>query len=190
MNNQQNQPFDPWTATDQAEAEAESERQGQGKYGLPLLQWLAARRIVASKEQILNGKESLPLMMAVYDCLKHGLLAPSWLTDKFSDSLFILHSAQAKSLDEAFGRPFPKGKHVKSLMKNEILRHNIFFYVSRAVEDGKSITKGFWEEVSAHFTGGDSQFKEMEELYNECCAEFCSDPVEKRKDDRKKNRSA
>lgn len=173
--------FDPWTATEQAEAEAESEKQGLGKHGLPLRQWLAARRIITAKDSILFGSESLPLMNAVYDCLRNGLSAPSWLTNKFNDGLFLLYSAQENTLDGAFGKPFPRGKHAKAILNNEVLRHNIFFYVSKAVDNGASITKGFWEEVSAHFCGDkDTRHKDMEKLYKDCCKEFGVNPIQKR----------
>jgi len=187
---EQKKPFDPWSATDQKEAIAESELQGQGQYGLPLRQWLAARRILTAKEAILNGQESLPLMEAVHDCLKYGLSAPSWLTEKFYSSLFLLYSAQENTLDGAFGKPFPKGKHVKSIMNNEILRHSIFFYVSKAVKEGKSINKGFWEEVSTHFTGKDTRHKDMECLYKDCCEEFNRNPIQERAANRRREKKS
>jgi hypothetical protein len=76
---------------------------------------------------------------------------PRWLFNHFLNAYEAVRQAQAKSWDDVFGEPWPKGRHVESLGYRYRISHPLYELVERAREAGTPVDDRLFEEVGAQF---------------------------------------
>jgi hypothetical protein len=100
-----------WTLAQAVSAQQEHWRAHADGPG-PLHQWDALRQIERRRPAI-EADDSRALFIAISQCLTTGLVAPEWLVREFVRRLDLVTSMSVSSWDEAFGRPYPKGTHLR-----------------------------------------------------------------------------
>ncbi|WP_028995064.1 hypothetical protein [Azonexus hydrophilus] len=133
----------------------------------PLVQFIAMRDNERREERYNNG-DDFALMEALYSCSCHGLKMPDWVAAGFRHGYRQILACNAKSLDEVFGRPFPKGKHLNALRKRRNIRFAIWNKVGDILraEPGTPINRELFKRVGREVSppvGG----SEAEEIYYE-----------------------
>jgi hypothetical protein len=63
-------------------------------------------------------------------CAMHELVAPDWLARKFLAGFYAVAHARAKSWDEAFGAPFPKGAQLPAIRRRRKQRIEVALLTS------------------------------------------------------------
>ena len=119
-------PFDPWSATE-GQALAVSGIPGNlrrvdvivrsSELGdrAPINQWNAAQDLLSDRSSIEAG-EGAAAMYAAAKCIRHGLIAPEWLSTAFLARFDLVARREKKSWSdpEVFGRPFPSRARVST----------------------------------------------------------------------------
>lgn len=105
--------FDPWTASIQ---EAVAATYAEPGYAHKLFQYTVAQEVKEAQvkcEQFggLTGSEVLDLLAS---CVRAELVVPSWLAYQFLARHNQVREMRVRTWDEAFGNPFPTGKHIES----------------------------------------------------------------------------
>jgi hypothetical protein len=98
------------------------------------------------KRQFEAGDKSV-LLYAIYACLELKRPVPEWLRVAFLDACEAAERFEIRSWDEVFGRPVPKGMHLKSEKRNAELRVFIIQRVEALKAGGKRVDKGLFEQV-------------------------------------------
>ena len=65
-------------------------------------------------------------MTAIYFCLKNGVVVPPWAAEAFGEGYRAVIDKRIGSWDAAFGRPWPKGKHLATARRNDRLRWQVY----------------------------------------------------------------
>lgn len=159
--------FDPWTATiDEAIGELDGWlREHPGEYSCsPVSQCNAARMIEADKASIESG-DGFAVLTCIRRCVTHGLVAPVWLAYAFNRRYGAVLNCLADSWDDpqAFGRPFPKGKHLNALRKARVNRFAVLNAVNEklAFEPETAIDKSLFESVGKPLGLGSTLTEEL-----------------------------
>ncbi len=136
---------------------------------LPVSQLFGRLSLEEERERFTAG-DRVALLAAVRECARCGLPMPDWVASAFIRSYDQVLNCRVKSWDEAFGKPFPKGKHVEALRQRRELRFAVGLAVLDRVKRDPStpIDKGLFEVVSEEFGIGASQ---AEELYYSAVAQ-------------------
>ena len=146
--------FDPWVATDdESIAKKDEWVNSGGEISSPLnpfLQVLAAREILALKDDICDGS-GFVVLEAIRMCVTHGLVAPEWLAYQFNRRVDAVHFARVGSWDDqsAFGRPFPKGTNLAALRKARTGRLAVWLSVVTKLRESPEtpIDKSLFEAI-------------------------------------------
>lgn len=123
-------PFDPWSMTTEKSLEVRmDERQ--------LMQYLAARDMTKRREEIVGS--GFAVLEAVAACARYELIMPAWLSAEFRRRFNAVRFHRTASWDDeqAFGRPYPKGTHLRRL-RNEELWPELCTIVRRLLEEDPS----------------------------------------------------
>ena len=155
--------FDPHAATE-AEALAEASRVGDKR---PYLQWYTASQLERHREHFLKKP-----LEGIAACVQAGIVAPGWLASEFSRCMTFAAEKPARSWDEVFEPPIPKGRHVGKVHEIEAKRFKVLDAIQRMVfrqpppPFGRqpAIDALFWDEVS-DISGVGS--KRAEQIYAE-----------------------
>lgn len=97
--------FDPFISTLE---EAKAQPDAWAEHGA-VLRWGAAQQINSDREEL----EKSPID-GVARCVRAGLVAPDWLARAFLRQYGQVLHCKVASWDEAFGPPFPPGKHLST----------------------------------------------------------------------------
>jgi hypothetical protein len=98
------------------------------------------------KEQFETGDKSA-LLQAIYRCLQLRRPVPEWLREVFLNAYEAPARFEIRSWDEVFGRPVPKGTHLKTQKRNAELRLLILERVEALKAEKKPIDKGLFEKI-------------------------------------------
>jgi hypothetical protein len=98
--------FDPWTATMDEALAMDDPNSLRG----PFSQWSIAHSIIQKRVYFTANP-----LEAVARCVRHGLVAPDWLSDAFIRQFNLVLLAKVGTWDEAFGPAHPRGKHLSRL---------------------------------------------------------------------------
>jgi hypothetical protein len=99
----------------------------------PYSQW-AALHTLDDLERRFSAGEKYALLQAVRKCANHDLPMPEWLSAAFIKAFDQVHTYRAKSWDEVFGTPIPKGVQMAALKK----RREKSAHVWNAVQGARS----------------------------------------------------
>jgi hypothetical protein len=98
------------------------------------------------KEKFESGNKT-GLLYAIYYCLLLRRPLPDWLRLAFLHTYEARARFEIRSWDDVFGRPVPKGTHLKTEKRNSELRFLILERVEALKAEGRPIDKGLFEEV-------------------------------------------
>lgn len=107
-----------WTH-DQAWAAQKKFRNNGGAFADPagpFDQWVALSMLDSMKIAF-EGGDSFTLMRAIRLCANHDLVMPDWVRRGFILAFDKVNGYRAKSWDEVFGKPLPKGANLNALRK-------------------------------------------------------------------------
>ncbi len=105
---------------------------------LPLFQWFALKRLEECREAFHRGDE-YELMHAIRICANHGLPLPEWAAMAYIKAYDSVINARAKSWDEVFGAPYPKGKHLNATRKKRMLEFAVYNRINEILR-GEPVT--------------------------------------------------
>ena len=149
--------FDPFTATlEEAQAQPDA-NEPRGAV------WRAcgAHRLMERRAYY----EANPLDgMAV--CAVHDLVAPDWLARAYLRGFYAVTTCKARSWDEAFGAPFPKGTNIAAARRarqNRVAAALAFSDILQR-DPTRAVDKMLWEEIGTRIGEGATR---AEELYRE-----------------------
>lgn len=153
-----------WTVKEALAAQTRFEKKGgrDSDPTGPVFQWAALQELKAYEAQYLDGHKPV-VLLAVSECARTGLVMPNWLVKAFLRAFRTGWHYEAKSWDEVFGAPLPKGAHISALQKkrkysmhvwNEINRRHrelkrpiddeLFAEVGKELGLGCSLTKEYY----------------------------------------------
>ena len=117
---------------------------------LPLYQWSAMHDLDGLKEEYESG-DSFSLMLALRKCANHDLPMPAWLSRSYIAAFDKVLGYRARSWDEVFGSPIPKGKHLSTLRTERTNGLGIYQRCRELIESRHSINPALFEKVGKEF---------------------------------------
>jgi hypothetical protein len=127
---------------------------------LPLFQWGALLEISELETKYING-DGAALFAALRKCANHDLVMPLWVSRAFIKGYDAVLCCRANSWDEAFERPYPKGKHLSSMKESREKRFPIWLRVKELRAEGATIDDGLFERVGREFGMSKSRANEL-----------------------------
>ena len=113
----------------------------------PISRWFAMRNLDRLQRTVAQSKKGFDVLAAVRVCANCDLVMPDWLVREFITRYISVLSCSVKSWDDAFGRPYPKGRHIAALRKALRHRAGVFVDVIDMVKRGRKINKELFKEV-------------------------------------------
>jgi hypothetical protein len=164
-----------WTLEQAQEEQARAEAEGKTGPRTPFFQWVALNEVERLRLQFEMGSD-FALLQAVAECALHGLVMPPWLSQNYLERYRKVVHADVGTWDEAFGRPYPKGKHLESLQQRRDLRLAVYNEIRARLASAEAPAKDdlFYEEVGAKFKIGKTLCKD---LYREVSQGFSGPPT-------------
>lgn len=111
-----------------------------------LLRAATARSLSARRAEIVA--DGLAVLDAVATCARQGLVIPEWLETAYRERLRRVTTREVATLDEAFGRPVPKGGHLARLRKERRWGPIVYEHVRRAIAEGRATDEALFELVA------------------------------------------
>jgi hypothetical protein len=87
------------------------------------------------------------LIQAIRRCFDFGVIAPQWVVDAFFRATNTWYQMDAKSLDEALGVAWPKGKSIAAAKKRRRLQFAVLNAVNRAKSEGRAVDGELFEQI-------------------------------------------
>lgn len=146
-------------------AEETLQRLGKGTdiTDLSLPVWkVDAELALESERQLFEQGDRAALLAAVRVCANHDLPLPPWASKAYILAYDKILNRRVGSWDEAFGRPFKKGKHLHTLRKHREMRSKVWLAVRRAVEkEGQVLDESLFEKIGKSFNLGKTQTSDL-----------------------------
>lgn len=127
---------------------------------LPIFKVVAEFDLLVEKARFEAGDKAA-LLGAIRICANHDLVMPEWLARGFIRGYDKALRHEVGSWDDAFGRPFPKGKHLNAARKKRSKAPALWMKVRKMHEAGRAIDDGLFEEVGEEFGLGKTQASEF-----------------------------
>lgn len=129
------------------------------EYLAPLLDGLrdpeAAAEFQAYVKDLYESGDQSALLEMIYWCAQMRWPLPEWAAKGFVLGYGKVKRAEVGSLDEAFGRPHPKGAHISKALEANMSRRKVFVRVRELHEQhGVPIDDGMFERVGEEFGYG------------------------------------
>ena len=115
-----------------------------------------------------DGGDRSGVLASMYLCMFMKVPPPEWLRDAFIEAYESVASFEAKSWDDAFGKPHPKGARLKDRKKHAELAYPIILRVQQLAASGKSIDKELFEKVGAELKPTVSGSTASDIYYDDC----------------------
>lgn len=151
--------YDPEWSFEEAQEANEREMAATGKQfcdpTLPFSRLVAHHELVALGEQFKKGDQWV-LMQAIRVCANHDMPLPEWASRAYIRAYDSVNWARAKSWDEVFGRPYPKGTNMKATRKRRIGTFQVWNRVReiQRQEPDTPISEALFERVGKEFNLG------------------------------------
>ncbi len=92
------------------------------------------------------------LFDAISYCADFDLVMPAWVSRAFIEGWFKVVFCGVGSWDEAFGKPYPKGKHLGEMQKDAEARFGILSRVEELrADEGAALGDDLFERVGQEF---------------------------------------
>ena len=126
---------------------------------LPVFQAAALEGIERCRIAFDESGDSYSLLLAIRICANHDIVIPEWLARAYIKRFDTVHNARAKSWDDVFGKPYPKGVHLDAVRRRRQLRLEVLHYVKdlKAREPDTPTDKALFERVAEAFGIGTTQ---------------------------------
>ena len=114
----------------------------------PFWQWVALRDLDFMRQRYEDGDHSV-VLQAVHRCAQRSIPLPDWVAQAFVAGYNRVVNCRAKSWDDVFGRPYPKGANLNALRKRRTIRFAVWNEVQRILmsEPDTAIDAGLFERV-------------------------------------------
>ena len=89
------------------------------------------------------------LFEAIRFCGNEQVIMPEWVVDAFFAATNDWYRLDAKTLDDAFGCPWPKGKHINAAKKRRDKAPLVYCMVKEAKDNGIPVDISLFEEIAA-----------------------------------------
>jgi len=99
------------------------------------------------REAYENGDNN-QLIKAIRWCGNNKLIMPEWVTQAFFNATNEWYSMKVKTLDEAFGLTWPKGKSFNSVKRQRDLKFEVFNRVNSLHLAGEPIDQALFDKVA------------------------------------------
>lgn len=142
------------------------EMEGADAPGGPLREWNALRLLARIEQDFIAGHPRA-LFIAIRTCARFGVAMPPWAATAFLARMNAIDSMQASSWDEAFGSPWPKGKHLKTAREGLSIKYPIYMRImeehDKADNNGKKtpIDDLLFERIGKEFDVNRSRCREL-----------------------------
>ena len=103
-----------------------------------------------AKRKIESGNKAV-LLKAMHECLIMRKPLPEWLRLAFLQAYQSAYPFEIKSWDEVFGKPHPKGAHLKTRKQHLELDGPISSRVYELAAKGESIDKELFDKIGKEF---------------------------------------
>ena len=126
-----------WTPEEAWLADAAVNPDGHMGPAGPFFQWSGLCELRVLKEKFEQG-DAHALMLALRICANHDLVMPAWVSRAYIAKFDTVNLYRAKSWDEVFGRPIPKGRHLRALRNDLDMPWKIYFRIQKILREEKS----------------------------------------------------
>jgi hypothetical protein len=99
------------------------------------------------------------LIQAIRRCFQCGVVAPEWVVTAFFRATNKWYQMDAKSLDDALGVAWPKGKSVAAAKKRRRLKFAVFNEINKARARGRAVDEELYQEIGRQFGIGKTLVK-------------------------------
>jgi hypothetical protein len=102
-------------------------------------------------EKQFNAGDDFALLLAIRKCANFDLVMPDWVARNFIRRFDLVLNCRTKSWDEAFGRPYSKGKHLKAMRDDREQRFIVWNHIRGilATDPDTVIDEALFERVGA-----------------------------------------
>ena len=153
-----------WTTEEAMEANraalAENPDREIGDPTLPFWQWYALRELGWLNSQFKQGDHGA-LLDALHVCAVHDLVMPAWVAESYLDAYRTVLAGEAKSWDEVFSPPHPKGAHLNRIRKERKNRWRVYSEVTRLHDAGEPLDEALFCKVGGKLGLGKTQTSEI-----------------------------
>jgi hypothetical protein len=107
------------------------------------------------KEKYENGNQ-WALMQALYVCAREGASLPKWVAHAYVKAYEAARTGHAKSWDDVFGSPYPKGTHFRKVIKHHEILWPLYSRAKEIVQTNpnQAIDESLFEQVGEEFNIG------------------------------------
>ena len=91
------------------------------------------------------------LLSAIRYCGNEQIIMPEWVVQAFFEATHKFNFLHVKTLDEAFGIKWPKGKKLPAARKRMELSYPVYLACKKEIENGASIGKELFISVGKPF---------------------------------------
>jgi len=152
---------DNWTFEEAKAAHDAAVADGADGPTLPLFQWNALRQIDLLQVAYEKG-DKMALFAALRKCANHDLVMPMWVSRAFISGYDNVLNCRVGSWDDAFGRPYPKGKHLGNMREDRVKRYAIYFRIREIIKTERhTVDDGLFERVGSEFGVGKSRANKL-----------------------------
>lgn len=122
--------------------------QGRG----PICRWMGAQELKELHE-LYRTKNSAAIIEALFVCSLNSLPIPRWCEMAFLASYRKVRHYKAKSWDDVFGPPHPKGTHLKTKRQEREFGWKVYHRIQQVKKDDPSIPIDGWlfEKIGKEF---------------------------------------
>ena len=122
---------DAWEAQEEWEA---SHGQGRG----PFFRWMGAQELKQIYDMYKTGYKHA-VTEGLYTCALNSLPMPRWLEMAYLGAYRTVRHYKAKSWDDVFGRPHPKGTHLGTKKQERDFAWKVYRRIQQIKQDNPSI---------------------------------------------------
>jgi len=143
-----------WGTDEAISAQKKWDRAKHGEFAVgPFHRWLAAQELLLIGEAYLKEPDKRLIMEGLYLCTYRDLPIPRWCSMAFLERYRHVRQYNAKSWDDAFGRPHPKGAHLATLRENWIMELKVYRRIKEIKKEspGTPIDGYLFEQIGKEF---------------------------------------
>lgn len=126
----------------------------------PVFQWAALHRLDDLKKRFDEG-DKFALFQAIAACARCELPLQEWAIESYLKGFYRITAAEKGSLDEVFGRPYPKKTHLKTLRDKRNLSLPIYQSIEKLRGPNRPLNNDLYKEVGKKFGVGKTACAEL-----------------------------
>lgn len=127
---------------------------------LPVFRFAAEFDLQTERERFERG-DKVALLGAIRICANHDLPLPDWASRAFIRAYDRVLRLETGSWDDAFGRPYAKGKHLSAMRKKRMYGYPVRVAVAREHNAGHAIDESLFAKIGKEFGLGKTLTAEL-----------------------------